>query len=397
MDVGAPENLVGEEVSQASDELLVDQRRFDLPAQPAEGAGELVARDVQSVGTHPGQSAVEAVIVRDQPDALEFAHVAVVQLAVVQAQDDPVVPVPVFGPRQRAGHAEVEEHRRSVLGWRQEPFTVPAWCGEPFATQRRAQASRADAVQHAGVRDLDVLDAVRHRMTDEHAAEALYIGKFRHAGRVPAGEPGDTGFPEFVAGYAGSMARDDRLGEYRAKRDVRRSGEPAAHRGKKGQRFVVQRHDASTLHFDFRLQVADVLVSWSVPKGPSLDPKDKRMAVRTEDHPLDYAEFEGEIPSGEYGAGTVVVWDIGNYRNLTVHDGEQVPMSQAVEAGHLVVWLDGDKLTGAYALTKAKLAGGEQWLLVKKDDEGADRRRKPAKTQPESVLTGRTNEDLASE
>lgn len=161
---------------------------------------------------------------------------------------------------------------------------------------------------------------------------------------------------------------------------------------------MVQRHDASTLHFDFRLQVDDVLVSWSAPKGPSLDPRDKRLAVRTEDHPLDYAEFEGVISAGQYGAGTVVVWDTGTYRNLTERDGTQVPMSQAVADGHLVVWLHGEKLTGAYALTKAKLAGGgQQWLLVKKDDEGADRRRKPAKTQPESVLTGRTNEDLATE
>lgn len=160
---------------------------------------------------------------------------------------------------------------------------------------------------------------------------------------------------------------------------------------------MVQRHDASTLHFDFRLQVGDVLVSWSVPKGPSLDPTDKRLAVRTEDHPLDYADFEGEIPGDQHGAGTVVVWDTGTYRNLTEHRGEPVPVPQAVEDGHLVVWLDGHKLNGAYALTKAKLRGQEQWLLVKKDDEGADRRRKPATTQPESVLSGRTNEELATE
>jgi DNA ligase D-like protein (predicted 3'-phosphoesterase) len=103
----------------------------------------------------------------------------------------------------------------------------------------------------------------------------------------------------------------------------------------------VQRHDASTLHFDFRLQVDDVLVSWSVPKGPSLDPRDKRLAVRTEDHPLDYAEFEGEIPAGQYGAGAVVVWDTGTYRNQTERAGDPVPTAQAVADGHLVVWLEG--------------------------------------------------------
>jgi DNA ligase D-like protein (predicted 3'-phosphoesterase) len=195
------------------------------------------------------------------------------------------------------------------------------------------------------------------------------------------------------------MAREDQLAEYRSKRDLSTSGEPSGPRRKrarKGRRFVVQRHDASTLHFDFRLQIGDVLVSWAVPKGPSLDPRDKRFATRTEDHPLEYAEFEGEIPEGQYGAGTVVVWDTGSYRNLTEHDGETVPMPEAVENGHLVVWLEGHKLTGAYALTKAELRGGEQWLLVKKDDEGADRRRKPTTSQPESVLTGRTNEELAT-
>jgi DNA ligase D-like protein (predicted 3'-phosphoesterase) len=191
----------------------------------------------------------------------------------------------------------------------------------------------------------------------------------------------------------------DRLAEYRSKRDLARSGEPhgSRRRARDGPVFVVQRHDASTLHFDFRLQVGDALVSWAVPKGPSLNPRDKRLAVRTEDHPLDYADFEGTIAEDQYGSGTVVVWDTGTYRNLTEHDGEPVPMAQGVDNGHLVVWLDGHKLTGGFALTKTKLRAGEQWLLVKKADQGVDRRRKPATTQPESVLTGRTNEDLAEE
>lgn len=123
------------------------------------------------------------------------------------------------------------------------------------------------------------------------------------------------------------MARDDRLAEYRSKRNFRRTGEPSGSRKGRGQRF--------------------------------------------------YAEFEGEIPPDQHGAGTVVVWDTGTFRNLTERVGGPVPMSQAVANGHLVVWLDGEKLTGAYALTKAKLAGGQQWLLVKKDNEGVDRRRKP--------------------
>jgi DNA ligase D-like protein (predicted 3'-phosphoesterase) len=160
--------------------------------------------------------------------------------------------------------------------------------------------------------------------------------------------------------------------------------------------FVFQRHDASSLHFDFRLEVDGVLVSWAVPKGPSTDPRDKRLATRTEDHPLAYADFEGVIPDGQYGAGTVVVWDTGSYRNITERDGHPVPMGEAVEAGHVKVWLAGRKVTGAFALTRTKMRGDERnWLLVKMDDAGADRRRKPATSQLESVLSGRTNDELA--
>lgn len=159
--------------------------------------------------------------------------------------------------------------------------------------------------------------------------------------------------------------------------------------------FVVQRHDASTLHFDFRLEISGVLVSWAVPKGPSLDPRDKRLAVMTEDHALDYAGFEGRLGDG-YGAGTVVVWDTGDLENVTEKDGEPVPLEKALAGGHLKVVLHGQKLTGAFALTHTRMRGDDRnWLLVKVDDEGADRRRKPVTTQPESVLSGRTNEDFA--
>jgi DNA ligase D-like protein (predicted 3'-phosphoesterase) len=189
----------------------------------------------------------------------------------------------------------------------------------------------------------------------------------------------------------------DDLSEYRRKRDTARSGEPAGgrrRRGPSGPVFVVQRHDASTLHFDFRLEIGGVLVSWAVPKGPSLDPRDKRLAAMTEDHPLDYAGFEGRIGEG-YGAGTVVVWDTGTFENITEKNGEPVSAEDALAAGHLKFVLHGEKLTGAFALTHTKMGGDDKnWLLVKVDDEGADRRRKPATTQPESVLSGKTNEDF---
>lgn len=110
----------------------------------------------------------------------------------------------------------------------------------------------------------------------------------------------------------------------------------------------MQRHDASSLHFDFRLEVDGVLASWAVPKGPSLDPREKRLAIRVEDHPLHYADFEGRIGEG-YGEGTVIVWDTGTYENVTEKRGELVDVAAALEAGHVKVALDGHKLSGAYA------------------------------------------------
>ena len=158
--------------------------------------------------------------------------------------------------------------------------------------------------------------------------------------------------------------------------------------------FVVQRHDASTLHYDLRLQVGDVLASWAVPKGPSLDPRDKRLAKQVGDHALDYATFEGRI-EGAYGAGTVIVWDIGTLTNLTQKRGSPVPLDRAVADGHLKVELHGQKLTGAFALTRTRMGGDPtNWILVKIDDSGADRRRSPATTELQSVISSKTNEDF---
>jgi DNA ligase D-like protein (predicted 3'-phosphoesterase) len=158
---------------------------------------------------------------------------------------------------------------------------------------------------------------------------------------------------------------------------------------------VVHEHHARARHWDFRLEVGGALASWTVPKGPSLNPADKRLALRTEDHPLDYADFEGVIPEGEYGAGRVIVWDRGTYPNLTQRHGEEVPIERAIEAGHATVWLEGRKLAGAFALTRLAKGKRERWLLVKKADEKADRRRNPVKTMPRSVLSGLTARQLA--
>jgi DNA ligase D-like protein (predicted 3'-phosphoesterase) len=153
-------------------------------------------------------------------------------------------------------------------------------------------------------------------------------------------------------------------------------------------RFVIQQHAASTLHFDFRLEVDGVLRSWAVPKGPSTDPREKRLAMEVEDHSLDYADFEGVIGEG-YGAGRVIVWDAGTYRPLA-----DVPPAAALDNGHLSFWLEGEKLRGGWTLQRTRKGEKPQWLLIKKRDEGADARRNPVSTQLESVLSGRTIDDL---
>jgi DNA ligase D-like protein (predicted 3'-phosphoesterase) len=197
--------------------------------------------------------------------------------------------------------------------------------------------------------------------------------------------------------------RPDRLSEYRKKRDLRKSGEPSGKGARPGEEpiFVVQKHDARRLHYDFRLEVDGVLRSWAVPKGPSTDPRERRLAIPTEDHPLDYADFEGVIPEGEYGAGTTLVWDRGTYRNLTEdpegEDEKPKGMEESLEDGHATFRLRGKKLKGGYSLVRTGKGKDAKWLLVKVDDDEADARRNPVSTQPESVLSGRSIEEIAQE
>jgi DNA ligase D-like protein (predicted 3'-phosphoesterase) len=189
------------------------------------------------------------------------------------------------------------------------------------------------------------------------------------------------------------------LDAYKRKRDFKKTPEPSGKKKPqlKQPRFVIQKHSARSLHYDFRLEAGGVLKSWAVPKGPSMNPKDKRLANPTEDHPLDYVDFEGVIPEGQYGAGPVIVWDAGTYRNLTQKDGDEVPVEEAVEQGHVVIWLDGKKLQGGFALTRVATGKRDRWILVKMRDDAADARRNPVSTQPESVLSGKTVEQVALE
>ena len=154
--------------------------------------------------------------------------------------------------------------------------------------------------------------------------------------------------------------------------------------------FVIQKHDARRLHYAFRIESGGVLKSWALPKGPSTNPKDKRLAIPTEDHPLEYAQFEGVIPDGEYGAGTVIVWDSGTYRNLS-----EKPIEQTLREGRVKIWLDGKKLKGGYALTRIGTTPA-RWILVKMLDSEADARRDITKAEPRSVLSGKTVEDIAA-
>ena len=200
-----------------------------------------------------------------------------------------------------------------------------------------------------------------------------------HAGGRPGGDEGGT---------EGKVVPLER---YRAKRDFTRSPEPEGGAGE-GFAFVVQKHAARRLHYDLRLQFGDVLKSWAVPQGPSLDPKVKRLAVRTEDHPLDYLTFEGVIPGGQYGAGTMIVWDRGSW--VPMEDPEA-----GFRKGSLKFRLLGEKLRGGWALVKLKgrraaEPRGDNWLLIKERDQEADPGRDLLAERPESVVSGRTNQAL---
>jgi bifunctional non-homologous end joining protein LigD len=184
------------------------------------------------------------------------------------------------------------------------------------------------------------------------------------------------------------------LEEYAAKRTFANTPEPAPG-GKNskagGDYFCVQRHDATRLHYDFRLEIDGVLKSWAVPKGPSLDPGVKHLAAHVEDHPVEYGGFEGTIPAGNYGAGSVMLWDRGTFELL----GDGVPAEDQMQRGDLKFRLHGEKLNGDFALVRMKGRGkGNEWLIIKKKDEFAT----PGwdiESYGYSVLSGRSQEEIA--
>jgi bifunctional non-homologous end joining protein LigD len=187
------------------------------------------------------------------------------------------------------------------------------------------------------------------------------------------------------------------LEEYRRKRKFTATPEPSGrvHRGGRRCIFVVQKHAATRLHYDFRLAITGVLVSWAIPKGPSMNPADKRLAIRTEDHPLEYAKFEGVIPEGQYGAGTVMVWDRGTYESR-----ERIPPDEQLTRGKIDAVLQGQKLRGGFALIRTGNLSTdpgqkERWLLIKQRDEHAEPSWGIESSELDrSVLTGRTLKEI---
>lgn len=161
------------------------------------------------------------------------------------------------------------------------------------------------------------------------------------------------------------------LKDYRKKRDFSKTSEPKGRIGAKSKKkmFVIQKHAARRLHYDFRIEVEGVLKSWAVPKGPSMSTKDKRLAVQTEDHPMEYGSFEGVIPEGEYGGGSVDIWDKGFFVNMTIKEGKVEPLSKWIEKGHFIIWIKGDRLQGGFAFNR--MQDGKNWIMIKMNDEEA--------------------------
>ena len=191
------------------------------------------------------------------------------------------------------------------------------------------------------------------------------------------------------------------LETYQRKRDFARTPEPSGEAAKAAapapasvtRRFVVQRHRARRLHYDFRLEIDGVLVSWAVPKGPTLDPSVRRAAFHVEDHPMEYIDFEGVIPAGEYGGGDVIVWDSGTWEPDEA--GDPPDPAAAVAGGELHADLYGEKLRGRFVLVRTRVddSGKEQWLMLHKHDEFAVDGWDPEE-HPQSVLSRRTNDEV---
>jgi bifunctional non-homologous end joining protein LigD len=197
-----------------------------------------------------------------------------------------------------------------------------------------------------------------------------------------------------------SSPKSKPLAEYKRKRDFTKTGEPEGkatrRRSARALKFVVQKHAASRLHFDFRLELDGVMKSWAVPKGPSYDPSVRRLAMEVEDHPIEYNTFEGTIPKGEYGGGTVMLWDRGTYE--PEDGGGADALRDGYERGDLKIILHGKRLIGGWVLVRMRRdeGGRAQWLLIKHRDDKADEDYDVVADVTTSVVSGRTMDEIAT-
>jgi bifunctional non-homologous end joining protein LigD len=195
--------------------------------------------------------------------------------------------------------------------------------------------------------------------------------------------------------------RTGKLTEYRRKRDFTRTGEPEGGKRKKSPRlaYAIQKHAASRLHYDLRLELDGVMKSWAIPKGPSLDPSVKRLAIHVEDHPIEYNAFEGTIPEGEYGGGTVMMWDQGTYTSPGQEDDREDALREGYRKGDFKFVLRGKRLKGSWVLVRTRAGGDKsrqnQWLLIKHRDAEADPDTDPVAEHLTSAKSGRTMDEIA--
>jgi bifunctional non-homologous end joining protein LigD len=254
------------------------------------------------------------------------------------------------------------------------------------AAAKRSQATTARRGAAKGAQGAQRSAATTARRSTRKSAERTTGSKTKRSAKSAAAKRTST-----------PAAKAAPLREYNAKRDFTRTAEPAGKVPKprgKTLHFVIQKHAASHLHYDFRLELDGVMKSWAVPKGPSLDPTVRRLAMEVEDHPIAYNTFEGTIPQGEYGGGTVMLWDRGTYE---AEDGGGIEsLREGYARGDLKFVLHGERLRGGWVLVRMKRPGRPQWLLIKRRDRYADPDRDVTAEETTSVVSKRTMEQIAN-
>jgi DNA ligase D-like protein (predicted 3'-phosphoesterase) len=254
-----------------------------------------------------------------------------------------------------------------------------------MATKRAGTGTTTKRSSKASAKAASKATARTSKRTARQPARASQKSSGKTATKRPASKAGSRG-----------STKSPPLAEYNAKRDFSKTKEPTGKVPKakgKSLHFVIQKHAASHLHYDFRLELDGVMKSWAVPKGPSLDPSVRRLAMEVEDHPISYNTFEGTIPQGEYGGGTVMLWDRGTYE--AEDGGGPESLRRGYEKGDLKIVLHGRRLEGGWVLVRLRRPGRPQWLLIKHRDEYATAKRDVTADETTSVVTRRTMEQIA--